>query len=371
MSTTRSLEVDVLLVEDDADDARYVERLVHGHRTRRDERGVDAPIAIAELDHVDRLADAEERVRTRPPDVVLLDLMLPDSRGVSTVESMVEAAPELPIVVLTGRDDAEVGVEAIQRGAEEYLVKESITAEAILRTLRYAIERTRRRSELRDRNQRLALLNRLLRKDIRNDVSMIVGLTDQIRREREHGDEATIETVLEAAGHVAKLTDTAAELTSVISEDDVRHAPCNLIDVVEGSVANVRREYDASMRIERPESGAPILVSGSPMLGSAFVHLLQNAVEHSDRSVPRVTVTVETSADRATVSIADDGVGIPDTQKDLLTDPSVRFDEASGMGVGLYLVTTVLEELGGEFEIEDNEAGGTTVTVTLDRVHSR
>jgi len=89
---------------------------------------------IDELDHVDRLVDGLDRVQRRTPDAILLDLMLPDSSGLETVDRMVERAPAVPIVVLTGHDETEIGVEAIQRGAEEYLVKGSITATVLVRT---------------------------------------------------------------------------------------------------------------------------------------------------------------------------------------------------------------------------------------------
>lgn len=368
MNSEPQFAADVLLVEDDADDARYVERLVHNHRSDRIRRLVDAPIVIGEFAHADRLSDAREWIRTRAPHVVLLDLMLPDSQGLETVDSMVENAPGVPIVVLTGRADVEIGIEAIQRGADEYLIKDAITAEGLLRTIRYAIERNRHRRKLRERMQRLALLNRVLRQDIRNDVSMVVGLTDQLHGRVDSRDESTVETILETSRHVVELSDMAADLTGVLSSDEVVRESRNLSAVIDEEVRRLRRERDVTVTFDCDSiENEPVYVCGSPMLGSVFRQLLSNAVDHSDRSTPAVTVAVETAGDRASVTITDDGIGIPDAQKELLIDPDARFDEQSGMGVGLYLVTTVLEEIGGEFEIDDNRPRGTTVTVTLNR----
>ncbi len=366
-------DVELLLVEDNHDDARFVERLIREQQSTLDAVGTDAPIEVTTIHHVDRLADALEQLETTPPDVVLLDLMLPDSRGPETVERVVEYAPDVPIVVLTGQNETEVGVDAIQRGAQEYLAKGSVTGEMVLRTLRYAIERSRNQQKLVDRNHRLALLNRIVRQDIRNDVSMIVGLGDQLREGVDPNDEDAVETLLEAAQHAVDLTDTAAAVIDVISADDVEREPCDLYAVLDAEVSRLRRERTVDVTLERRETDdGPVIVSASPMLGSVFEHLLANAVDHSDRPTPRVTVTVETTPEEVTVEITDDGVGIPDAQKQVLADPNARFDDRSGMGVGLYLVTTLLESFGGRLEIDDNHPRGACMIVSLDSdAHSR
>ncbi|WP_255170951.1 hybrid sensor histidine kinase/response regulator [Natrononativus amylolyticus] len=372
MTTTATAGVELLLVEDRDADARFVERLIHEHQSARDPDGERGPIEVVDVVHVNRLADGLERVRTTAPDVVLLDLMLPDSRGLETVDRMVAHAPNVPVVVLTGQNETSVGVEAIQRGAQDYLNKGTATGELIVRTLRYAIERARHQRTLVDRNHRLALLNQIVRQDIRNDVSMIVGLGDQLRTRADPADEDAIEALLEAAHHAVDLTDTAAEVIDVIAGDDLEREPCDLLAVLESAVARLRRDRNLEIDVDR--SGVedePIIVSASPMLESVFTHLLENAVDHSDRATPRVAVTTAATADRATVEIADDGVGIPDAQKELLADPDARLDSRSGMGVGLYLVTNLLEAFDGRLEIGDNYPRGARVTVTLSRISDR
>jgi diguanylate cyclase (GGDEF)-like protein len=91
-------------------------------------------------------------------DVVLLDLGLPDSQGLETVEQMVAAAPEIPIVVLTGINDPELGIEAVQRGAQDYLPKDHFDSNLMIRAIRYAIERHRVREALQQSNEELSLL---------------------------------------------------------------------------------------------------------------------------------------------------------------------------------------------------------------------
>ena len=365
--------VDLLLVEDDPDDARFVDRLITEHQTALERSGREAAVSINSVEHVDRLSAGIERVGSDSPDVVLLDLALPDSAGLETIDRLVDRAPSVPIVVLTGHNEGELGVDAIRCGAQDYLVKGSITAELLLRTIGYAIERARTQRQLLDRNHRLALLNRLIRTDIRNDLSMVVGWGDQLRSSVDPRDEPALEALLEAATHTLELTDTAAELMDVLAADiDVEREACDLVTVLETELDRLQGEFGDAVTVDRtalPDES--VVVSASPTLGSVFAQLLSNAAVHTDRPTASITVALETTADRATVVIADDGVGIPDSQKRLLSDPDARFDADSGMGTGLYLVTTVLDILDGDLEITDNDPRGTAVSVTLDRVRGQ
>lgn len=94
-----------------------------------------------EIEPVERLGAAMERVRAGWPDAVLLDLSLPDSQGLDGVIRLRSAAPHLPIVVLTGQSDPELAHGAFRAGVKDYIVKDNATPAVLLRSLRYAIER--------------------------------------------------------------------------------------------------------------------------------------------------------------------------------------------------------------------------------------
>ncbi|HWK90332.1 MAG TPA: response regulator, partial [Longimicrobium sp.] len=122
----------VLLVEDNPGDARLI-------RVYLAEAGPPG----FEVAHADRLAPALERLADAGAEVVLLDLSLPDAHGVDTVRRTLAATPEVPIVVLTGLDDEAVALDALQHGAEDYLVKGRVDGPLLSRSIRYAIERKR------------------------------------------------------------------------------------------------------------------------------------------------------------------------------------------------------------------------------------
>jgi len=127
--------VRILLVEDDPDDVWLMRNLL-GDRW-------DGPY---ELIHVELLSAAVELCQKQAFDVVLLDLGLPDSRGLGTFLRMQAAVEGVPIVVLSGYADEGMAIKAVQAGAQDYLVKGQVDDNSLVRSIRYAIERTRRRS---------------------------------------------------------------------------------------------------------------------------------------------------------------------------------------------------------------------------------
>ena len=122
----------VLLVEDDAADAKLLRETLA--------RAATAPHTFVQ---VDRIASALAALRDEPFDVVLLDLTLPDARDLSGLRSLVAAAPATPVVVLSGVSTETMALDAMQSGAQDYLVKGEAAPPLIVRSIRYAIERSR------------------------------------------------------------------------------------------------------------------------------------------------------------------------------------------------------------------------------------
>ena len=110
------------------------------------------------LHRASTLRDAECVLARSRIDAVLLDLGLPDCTGLVTVDRVLAAAPDMPIVVLTANDEPALAVSAVQRGAQDYLVKGGADVHALWRTIRYARERAGLRRELRQREARFRAL---------------------------------------------------------------------------------------------------------------------------------------------------------------------------------------------------------------------
>ena len=140
--------ITLLLVEDNPGDARLVEILLSE---------VDPPAGF-DIVHAERLGEALERLDQQAFDVILLDLSLPDCSGLETVSRTRAAAPRTPMVVLSGQDDQEVALRALQQGAQDYVIKNRGGGDSIARVIRYSIERQRAEEELRRSEERFRLL---------------------------------------------------------------------------------------------------------------------------------------------------------------------------------------------------------------------
>jgi GAF domain-containing protein len=122
----------ILLIEDNPGDARLLQEML-----------VEARGLSFELEQRESLSTGLEWLAEGNPDVVLLDLSLPDSQGFNTVTQVLAQAPQAPIVVLSGLDDEDLAVSAVRVGAQDYLVKGQVSSDLLARAIHYAIERKR------------------------------------------------------------------------------------------------------------------------------------------------------------------------------------------------------------------------------------
>ncbi|MEX0804805.1 MAG: response regulator, partial [Candidatus Binatia bacterium] len=142
--------IKVLLIEDNPGDARLLREYLH-----------EAGSSQFELVHADRLSEALTRLGEGLFDVVLLDLSLPDAHGLATISRLGSQADGAPIVVLTGLDDEEIAIRALQQGAQDYLIKGQADGHLLARALRYAIQRHKAEESLKARNRELMVLRKI------------------------------------------------------------------------------------------------------------------------------------------------------------------------------------------------------------------
>ncbi len=129
--------IKVLYVEDEMDHAILIRELIEKIKN-----------VHYELTHVQNLNETLLELDNNNYDIILLDLSLPDEQGVDTVARVCEQAPDIPVVVMSGTDDETMAIKALQKGAQEYLVKGKVQSHALSRILRYAIMRHKGRVEL-------------------------------------------------------------------------------------------------------------------------------------------------------------------------------------------------------------------------------
>ncbi|AFY93235.1 response regulator [Chamaesiphon minutus] len=174
-------DIHVLLLEDNLAEARLLQEIFKGT--------VNSQFSLT---HVKRLGDAITQLKSNSFDVALLDLTLPDSDGLGSLDALIHNAPDLPIVVLTSTNDDELALDAVRHGAQDYLVKRQVNLDILVRSVRYAIERKQAAVALREVNETLELrveertaalaaANESLRQEIesRESIQNRLGLAQQ------------------------------------------------------------------------------------------------------------------------------------------------------------------------------------------------
>ena len=220
---------------------------------------------------------------------------------------------------------------------------------------------------LEEQNERLELLNRIVRHDIRNDMQLVQGMADLLDDVSDDADQPHLETIRTRTEHVVELTDLMGELMdALVTETDENLEPTTLSFVLDREVREAESSYpDASIRTR---GNVPLVeVVANDMLRSVFRNLLNNAVQHSDRDEPAVEVTADMTrgGHTAIVRIADDGPGVHPERKDVVFGKGEKGIDSEGTGLGLYLVYTLVDHYGGSVWIEDNEPRGSVFNVRL------
>src|SRR5437016_8518659 len=135
--TDRNSPLRVLLVEDDRDTAYLIEEMLS------EEASAEVALVRFDLETCSQLSEGVKRLSQGGVEAILLDLPLPDGQGLRSVAAVREQAPHVPIVVLTGAADKKLGIQALDAGAQDYLVKGRTDGPLLVRSLRYAIDRKR------------------------------------------------------------------------------------------------------------------------------------------------------------------------------------------------------------------------------------
>ncbi|WP_165853294.1 GAF domain-containing protein [Halonotius aquaticus] len=226
-------------------------------------------------------------------------------------------------------------------------------------------------AELEAANEELALLNQVVRHDIKNDVAVILGHGKSLADQLDESAADSLQPVLRAATHITDITETVGEFLDVIGGDaEPALEPIDLTAVLTDECRKARRTYeDADIQID---DGFPtgVEVAATELLSSVFRNLITNAITHNDKPTPEVTISGEERGDSVVIHVADNGPGIPEDRRQEIFGRGEHGLESPGSGIGLYLVDTLTDIYDGDIEITDNEPEGSVFTLTLQKASS-
>jgi signal transduction histidine kinase len=239
------------------------------------------------------------------------------------------------------------------------------------------------KEELESRNIEWEILNRIVRHDIRNKMSVIMGyaelLTDSVTGE----ERDQLEYVLNSSKQVIEITKEARDVAEALGNSgEIELHDVSVAPILETELDEIKQTYpDATVTVEGELPSET--VRANDFLASVFRNVLSNAVIHNESAEPRVTVSTAVKDDTVVVDIADNGPGIPDHVREAVVatdqhiggihesdaegDGAENTGSANEHGVGLRLVCSLVDQYGGDVWFSDNDPAGTVVSIELRR----
>ncbi len=366
----RRLEGDtkrILIVEDNAGDADLVA-----------EHFEDSYLDV-ELLVTPRLSSATAILREEPIDCVLLDLGLPDVRGTETVVRLREVAPDVPVVVLTGFDDAAIAGSCVRLGAQEYLEKGQLSprslAQAVeLAMLRVSESRVRRELLQNDRLRSIGLLAAGIAHEVNNPLTVLhmnlQALQDWVTRQaRDQSFRDIIEPILvdcqDGADRIARIV---GRLNAFARADEEQ--PRTVLDVeqtIHDAVRLTTHQWRGHCELELDIQSLPKVFGYPGQLTQVLVNLLLNAAQ-AIGPVGRGLIRIETRMrdQMVEIQVIDDGPGMPPAVLRRVFDPFYTTkDRSQGTGLGLALCQGIIKGHGGSLTAVSTPGDGSTFTITL------
>ncbi|MEM7759211.1 MAG: hybrid sensor histidine kinase/response regulator [Cyanobacteria bacterium P01_A01_bin.40] len=379
--------ISILLIEDDIAEARLIQEIL---------QNFDLDRFI--LTHVQRLQTGFNQLKQQQFDLILLDLTLPDSQGLSSVELLVNNFSTLPIVVLTNTNDNQLAIEAVRQGAQDYLVKRKINIDVLVRSIQYAIERQKASELLRETNENL--INQIQQKtselmkakeinhfqselvsmfshDFRNPLTTVLSCTELLHNKNDLLSQERKLYLFQMLRNASKNMMQLVDEMLLVGQTESDTFQCNLtqldlklfcLELVEQLQFNAdKRQIELIFNAKGPiEQSA----WDESLLRHILGNLLANAIKYSTDG-SKVLFELIPQEQEVIFRIQDWGIGIPleDIQK--LFEPFHRASNVGkipGTGLGLAIVKSCVEAHQGQISLNSKVDRGTTITVALPRL---
>ncbi|MGD0508701.1 MAG: hybrid sensor histidine kinase/response regulator [Terriglobales bacterium] len=361
----------VLLIEDNPGDADLVRlRLIEGK----------SPVQV---NCVPRLADALACLDVETPTLVLLDLNLPDSHGAETFRRIMQKAPNVPVVILSGQDDEALAIKAVHMGVQDYLVKGDITSKQLERALRYAIERQglqraleiTRQQQIEFKNQFLSHISHELRTPLTCIYQYVTLLLDGLAGPLAPNQTDHLRSVLKSVNQLHAMIRDLLEATRADSGKLRIEPRCiDIRDLVQQAVAMMRPSAMAShVGLEAGvDQTVPLVYADPDRALEVLINLIDNAIKFTppEGAVIVKAAMVETDASAVYLSVSDTGCGIPQGSlprvfERLYQDPNAVDGNRTGLGLGLYIAREIVTLHGGRMWVASESGSGSTFSFTL------
>jgi len=370
----------VLLVEDNCGDARLFREMLKEQRTLN-----------IELTNATYMSEAENHLGEHSVDVILLDLGLPDVHGLEAVRRAHIAAPRVPLVVLTGLDDESLATQALQEGAQDYLIKGQIETQGLLRAIRYAIDRgiadtqkAQLQAKLRqaEKLEAIGTLAGGVAHELNNMLTPIIMTTELVLSDmsEENPHFVMLKRVVDAGGKAAEIVQ---RILAFGRTDEVSMNALDMSLMLREAVEFIRTILPSSITLHVQIDDLVGMVRGDKtQLTQVLINLATNARDaidgkvgtvwislsrlHADSARPVLRVGAIRRGAYAMLTVRDTGSGMNDETMHRIYEPFFTTKSVGkGTGLGLSVTHGIVSGHGGHVHVDSSPGRGTTVYIKL------
>jgi sigma-B regulation protein RsbU (phosphoserine phosphatase) len=361
----------VLLIEDNPGDADLVRlRLVESK----------SPVNV---NCVSRLSEGLAFLTRETPSVVLLDLNLPDSHGAETFRRVMEHAPHVPVVVLSGQDDEALAIKAVHQGVQDYLLKGNISSKHLERSIRYAVERQAllrslemtQKQQLDFKNQFLSHVSHELRTPLTCIHQYVTLLLDGLAGPVAPDQADHLKTVLKSVNQLHAMIRDLLEATRAESGKMRIEPRCVALgELIHQTVAMMRPMADEKkVGLEiGVDQRLPLVYADPDRVLEVLINLVDNGIKFTpaDGAVLVQACVVDADPSSVYISVTDTGRGIGPESKALIferlyQDADAVDNNRSGLGLGLFICREIVRLHEGRIWVSSEPGQGSTFTFTL------
>ena len=363
----------VLLIDDDILDQRLTKQAL----------AKSSPRIRFKVDIADTLSKAFEILKTKSYDAILLDLGLPDSQGLETVKKVRAVNLQVPIVVLTGLADEELGLEAIKEGADDYVVKGNYLEHVLVRIIRYATKRKEVEDKLRRANEKLKENDELKNEfismvshEMRTPLSIfknvisnaLAGVMGRLSQKLTDN----LKTMDEGIDRLTRVIDNFLDISRIeAGKIELRYVELNLSEVaheVVDSFIQLARNKGVELQSVIPD-GRYIVEADRDKTIQVFTNLIGNAIKYISVENGRVSVKLKDLGDEVEVDVVDNGIGIDEGDIQKVFNRFTRIEKVAagthGTGLGLAIAKKLVEMQGGRIWAESTPGQGSAFCFTI------
>lgn len=394
-------EIKILMIDDDEEDFMIVRDIVK-----------DINHQLFKIDHASSFEEGVKVISEAKHDVYLVDYNLGANTGLDLIEKVIQKGCKTPLILLTGQNNFDIDMKAMKVGAADYLVKGSITSQALESSIRYSISNANHLKEI-------IALNSELEKRVEDRTLMLREAILEVEKKKEeisialikekelndlksrfvsmvsHEFRTPLSTILSSVALISKYNTSETQdkrqkhiarvKTSVTHLTEILNDLLSLSKLEEGmliskpvvfDIVDLSKEIVQDMQVLSKE-GQTIVYEHTgdvtrvnldvKFLKNTFINLLSNAIKFSPEG-KQILLTSKTNNSEVVITIKDSGIGIEKEDQKRLFERFFRGQNVTniqGTGLGLHLVTKYIELMKGTIEFESEPGKGTLFTVKI------